>query len=232
MTQGFCRECGADIVSIEKRPDGNAQCRNGHDRPAKTLICQKPPHFCPICGAPEFSRERRPNGNSHCDNGHPFASTAALDEPTKTYTALNHVPDSLRKYARQFGACWVVGMEPVAPTDPRLSTAEAPTGQGFQTLTFSAPVQQGPIVVAVASHMIAEIVGAVFRGLGNDQHQGVVVIPFAASATAYAAGGTALFSALVAIPPRDGPVSRVHFDSWVAQAIVPYLNPLAPRIEL
>lgn len=197
MSLGLCPQCGVDVISREKRPDGNDVCRNGHEYPSSLTVKPKPRFYCPICGAPEASRERRPNGNSHCESGHPYASAAALDEPSRTFVALNHVPAG-----------------------------------GSQTLVLAAPSKQGPIAVAVASHMISDVVSAVFQGLGNAQHQGIVVIPFGASALAFAPDGTALFSALVAIPPRDGPVGRIQFDSWVAQALVPYLNPLAPRIEL
>lgn len=202
--------------------------------------------FCPVCGAREFLRERRPNGDSRCVDGHPYASACAIDEPQKFYTALNHVPDPLRKYARQSGGQWVVGLEPSADFNRiqaglqdalAIASGEVPMrAEVVETPTASylrlSPAPQGPVVVAVASHSIAEALGPILRGLGNPQHQGVVVIPFAASALAYAGPDANLFSALVVMVPRSGPITPVQFEGWVQQALVPYLAPNAPRLNL
>jgi hypothetical protein len=177
--------------------------------------------FCPICGAPEAQRERRPNGNSRCDEGHPYASAAAIDEPTKLYVVLDHAPDALRKYARPEGGLWVVGKSP-----------EAKDGRPVTHTLDLTPGRQGPLAIAVPNHMMAEVLGDLVGGLSGPNDQGVRVIPFGASALSAAGAGALLYRALIVVAPRDGPISAIQFDSWVQQSIVPYLVPNAPRVSL
>lgn len=190
--------------------------------------------YCPICGAPEKTRERRPRGNSFCEAGHSYSSFAALDEPQKLYTELSDVPSKWNGHARLTGASWVVGKEPsedFKAISQGLGEAVVMAGAGVTSLFLSVPEHYGAVAIAVDSHLTAEVLNDVFRRLGNPQHEGVRVIPFAASALAYCGPGARLFSALIVVPPRSA-IPAAQFESWVAQAIVPYLAPNAPRINL
>lgn len=91
---------------------------------------------------------------------------------------------------------------------------------------------QGPLAIAVATHEAAGDLAGLIGFVGNDKQQGVVVIPYASSALAYCAGGTALFRGLVVIEPRSDHISRQSFEAWVEKSIAPYLAPGSGRINL
>lgn len=91
---------------------------------------------------------------------------------------------------------------------------------------------KGPLVLAVLDHTAAASLRELIGFAHGPEDQGIVIIPFAASVLGYCGAGTRLFRGLVTIPPREGPVTASVFNAWVEQAIVPYLEPAAPRMSL
>lgn len=187
--------------------------------------------FCPTCGRAEKSRERRPNGDSKCAKGHTFPSKALLDEPLKTFSALNHVPDAQREYARQQGGLWVVGGhlgDNAAGILEGLHDAVEMTSK----MLVSVPDLEGPLAIAVIDHAAAEQLAGMLAFMKRPNDQGVRVIPFAASALGFCGPGTRLFRGLVAIQPRYGPITPNQFTTWIERSIAPHLAPGAPRLSL
>jgi len=113
-------------------------------------------------------------------------------------------------------------------TYPTVTALNAPPA-----MPFVAAELRGPLVIAVADHSRSDALADLVGSLKGDSDQGVVVIPFAASALSYCSKDTLLFRGLIMVPPRAGQgVDRKAFNAWIETSIDPYMAPTAPRIVL
>lgn len=173
------------------------------------VATDSPYGYCPFCGGNGATRERRPNGDDTCVNGHKYPSAKALKDPT-----------AAAEIAAIYGA--------------RKESSKAAAVE-LKTMLLQPSVHDtvGPLAVCVTGHQKAEEVADLLCALRGPYDQGVVVIPYAASAFNYVGRGTKHFRGLLIIPPRPGQqIDRGSFDRWIEMSVMPYAAPNASKVIL